>query len=216
MKRMTLLLAACAVAAAGCSSNPFQGEHRRTATGATIGAGSGAVLGAAVSGRHDRAQGALIGAAAGGAVGGLIGHQMDRQEADLRYQMQGTGVEVQRQGDAIRMYAPEAITFDTGKAMIKSQFRPVLDQLAYNIQQYPNTIIRIEGHTDSTGSAALNQNLSEQRARSVGNYLVQHGVPYDRIETIGYGYSRPIADNTTVMGRGMNRRVEILLIPLAR
>ena len=90
----------------------------------------------------------------------------------------------------------------------------MLDQLGYSITQYPNTIVRVEGHTDSTGSASLNQRLSENRASSVANYLMQRGVPSNRIEAAGYGFSRPVADNSTEYGRAQNRRVEILLIPL--
>ncbi|HRQ47888.1 MAG TPA: OmpA family protein, partial [Rhodocyclaceae bacterium] len=162
----------------------------------------------------DRTKGVLIGAAVGATVGGLIGRQMDQQEAELRRQMEGTGVEVQREGDTIRLQAPENITFDTNRADIKPQFRPVLDQLAASISQYPGTIVRVEGHTDSTGSAAYNQTLSENRAASAASYLIQRGVDSTRIEAIGYGFTRPIADNNTVEGRAQNRRVEILIIPV--
>lgn len=203
-----------ALVATGCANNPYQGEHARTATGATIGAGAGALLGSAVSNRSDRTKGVLLGAAVGATVGGLIGRQMDQQEAQLRQQMQGTGVEIQREGDTIRLQAPENITFDTGRADIKPQFRTVLDQLAYSVTQYPNTIVRVEGHTDSVGSASFNQTLSENRARSVASYLIQRSVPSNRVEAYGYGFTRPIADNNTEWGRAQNRRVEVLLIPL--
>lgn len=214
MKKTLIITTLTAVLVTGCASNPYQGETANTATGVTIGALSGALLGAAVSSKSDRGKGAVIGAAVGATVGGVIGNQMDQQEAELRRQMQGTGVEVQREGDTIRLQAPENITFDTGRADVKPPFRPVLDQLAYSISQYPNTVIRIEGHTDSTGSASFNQTLSENRASSVASYLMQRGVDGNRVESVGYGFTRPIADNSTAAGRAENRRVEVLIIPM--
>lgn len=214
MKNTLIVTTLAALTITGCASNPYQGESGKTATGVTIGALSGALLGAAVSSGSDRGKGAVIGAAVGATVGGVIGNQMDKQEAELRRQMQGTGVEVQREGDTIRLQAPENITFDTGRADVKPQFRPVLDQLAYSISQYPNTLIRVEGHTDSTGSASFNQTLSENRAGSVASYLMQRGVAGNRVESVGYGFTRPIADNSTASGRAQNRRVEVLIIPI--
>lgn len=214
MQTRTFALLAAALIAAGCSSNPYQGDRAKTATGATIGAGAGAILGVGVSGSSDRGKGALIGAAVGATIGGLVGRNMDKQEADLRRGMQGTGVEIQREGDTIRLQAPENITFDVNRSEIRPQFRPVLDQLANSIRQYPGTVIRVEGHTDSTGSAALNQRLSEERALSVGSYLIHRGIEPVRISTIGYGFNRPIADNSTDFGRAQNRRVEVLIIPV--
>src|SRR5690606_12924480 len=108
------------------------------------------------------------------------------------------------------------ITFDTNRADVKPQFRPVLDQIAYSIAQYPGTVVRVEGHTDSTGSASYNQTLSENRAKSVSSYLIGRGVESSRIQAMGYGFSRPVADNATVAGRALNRRVEVLIIPQAQ
>lgn len=212
MKKIMLATVATLMLA-GCAQNPYTGEHRRTATGATIGAGAGALLGGAVSGSGDRTKGGLIGAAVGATVGGLIGRQMDKQEAELRTQMEGTGVEVQRQGDTIRLQAPENITFDTNRANVKPQFQPILGQLAQSIQQYPGTLVQIEGHTDSTGTAAYNQTLSENRAGAVRNDLIQRGVPASRLVAVGYGMTRPVADNSTAAGRAQNRRVEVLIVP---
>ena len=214
MKKSILISAASLLVISGCATNPYQGTQSRTATGATIGAVAGGVLGRAVSSPGDRTTGVLVGAAVGATVGGLIGHQMDQQEAELRRQMQGTGVDIVREGDTIRLQAPENITFDTNRADIKPQFRPVLDQLVYSVAQYPDTIIRIEGHTDSVGSAAYNQTLSENRALSVRSYLIQNGVAPSRIEAIGFGMTRPIASIDTAEGRAQNRRVEILIIPI--
>lgn len=216
MKHATLAILAAALFVAGCANNPYTGENRRTATGATIGAGAGAILGVGVSGSSDRGQGALIGAAVGATVGGLIGRQMDKQESELRRDMQGTGVDVVREGDTIRLQAPENITFDTNRADVKSQFRPVLNQIANSIAQYPGTVVRVEGHTDSTGSASYNQTLSENRAKSVSSYLIGRGVESSRIQAMGYGFSRPVADNATASGRALNRRVEVLIIPQAQ
>ncbi len=198
---------------AGCAQNPYTGENRQAATGATIGAGAGALLGNLVAGSGNRTGGTLIGAAVGATVGGLVGHQMDQQEAELRQQMANTGVEVQRQGDTIRLQAPGSITFATNSSQVRPEFQHTLDQIASSIVQYPNTVVRVEGHTDSTGSAAYNQQLSVNRAQSVVSYLAQHGVPYDRMQAIGYGMTRPIASNDTAAGRAKNRRVEILIIP---
>jgi outer membrane protein OmpA-like peptidoglycan-associated protein len=210
MKRI-LIAAAALLMVTGCAQNPYTGEHRRTATGATVGAGAGAVLGQVVGGST---KGTLIGAAVGATVGGLVGRQMDQQEAELRRQMEGTGVDVYREGDTIRLQAPDNITFDTNRADVKPQFRPVLDQLAQSIQQFPGTMIQVEGHTDSTGSAAYNQTLSENRAASVRSYLIQRGVDGERMHAVGYGITRPVADNSTAAGRGQNRRVEILIVPV--
>lgn len=209
MKKYLALAALSLLVLSGCESNPYKGEHAKAATGATIGAGAGAVAGGAMSGT----KGALIGAAVGATVGGLIGNQMDKQEAELRRDMEGTGVEVQREGDTIRLQAPASITFDTNRADVKPEFRPVLDQMASSIAQYPGTVVRVEGHTDSTGAAAYNQTLSENRAQSVSSYLIQRGVAANRIQSVGYGMTRPIADNNTVAGRTQNRRVEVLIIP---
>lgn len=214
--KATIFAVLLALALAGCETNPYQGEHKKAATGATVGAGAGAVVGGVAAGSGDRTKGAVLGAVIGAAIGGVVGHQMDKQEAAIRKDMEGTGVEVQREGDTLRLQAPSNITFDTNRAEVKAEFKPILDQLANSINQYPDTVIRVEGHTDSVGSAAYNQTLSENRANSVRSYLVQRGVAASRIEAVGYGLTRPIADNATEAGRAQNRRVEILIVPLAK
>ncbi|MCL7745221.1 OmpA family protein [Guyparkeria hydrothermalis] len=214
MKHLSLIaVLAATLVAAGCAQNPYTGENRKTATGATVGAGAGALLGNVIAPSGNRTGGTLIGAAVGATVGGLIGRQMDKQEQQLRQDMQGTGVDVQRQGDTIRLQAPESITFQTDSAEIQPQFRRTLNDIAASIQQYPNTVVRVEGHTDSTGSASYNQDLSVNRAQSVASYLAQSGVSSSRVQAIGYGESRPIATNSTPQGRAQNRRVEILILP---
>lgn len=214
MKHLSLIaVLAGTLVVAGCAQNPYTGENRKTATGATVGAGAGALLGNVIAPSGNRTGGTLIGAAVGATVGGLIGRQMDKQEQQLRQDMQGTGVDVQRQGDTIRLQAPESITFQTDSAEIQPQFRRTLNDIAASIQQYPNTVVRVEGHTDSTGSASYNQDLSVNRAQSVASYLAQSGVSPSRVQAVGYGESRPIATNSTPQGRAQNRRVEILILP---
>jgi outer membrane protein OmpA-like peptidoglycan-associated protein len=200
-----------AVTLAGCAT--YQ-EHPKATTGAAVGAASGAILGNVVAGSGKRTQGALIGAAVGALAGGLIGNYMDEQERALRAQTAGTGIEVQRQGDNILLNLPEGVTFDVGRATIKPQFYGALDAVASTLNQYGNTRIEIEGHTDSTGSATMNQQLSENRATAVASYLASRGVARDRMYAIGYGKTRPIADNSTAEGRARNRRVEIIVIPV--
>lgn len=214
MKKIVIMgVIASMTVLAGCAQNPYQGEYGKTATGATVGAGAGALLGNLVAGRGNKTGGTLIGAAVGAGVGGLIGNQMDKQSAQLQQQMASSGVQVQRQGDGIHLQAPEAITFNTNSATLKPQFQSVLQQLAQSINQYPGTIVRVEGNTDSRGSATYNQQLSENRAQSVASYLAQSGVANNRIQAIGYGMTRPIASNTTAQGRAQNRRVDILIVP---
>jgi outer membrane protein OmpA-like peptidoglycan-associated protein len=212
-KSACIFAAAAVMVVAGCAQNPFYGDNAQTARGAAIGAGAGAVLGNVAGGHGDRTKGGLIGAAIGATVGGLIGRQMDKQEADLRQQMAGTGVAVQRQGDTIRLQAPESITFDTSRADVKPQFTPVLTQMAQSIRQYPGTVVQVEGHTDSTGSAGFNQTLSDNRADAVRSTLIRNGVEPSRIAAVGYGESRPVASNDTTQGRAQNRRVEVLIVP---
>lgn len=214
MKRLTLIAAmAGTLLVAGCAQNPYTSEQDKTAKGATIGAGAGALLGNVIAGSGNKTGGTLIGAAVGATVGGLVGRQMDEQERQLRQDMAGTGVDVQRQGDTIRLQAPESVTFQTNSAQIQPQFRRTLNDVAASIQQYPNTVVRVEGHTDSTGSASYNQDLSVNRAQSVASYLAQQGVSSSRLQAVGYGESRPIATNSTPQGRAQNRRVEILILP---
>ncbi|MDD5394223.1 MAG: OmpA family protein [Thiothrix sp.] len=194
---------------AGCGPN---GEMTRAEQGALIGGVAGAVIGKTTGDKDDDR--ALAGAVIGGLAGAAIGNYMDQQEAALRQSLQGTGVEVQRQNDNIILTMPDAITFDFGQAGVKPQFYGVLDNLANTLNQYPNTRIQVAGYTDNVGGTAANLQLSEQRAISVRSYLAGAGVMAQRMQAVGYGESRPIADNSTEYGRAQNRRVEITLIPL--
>ena len=214
-----LCAALAGVMLAGCATYTGQtndpNDPNRTRTGALIGAGIGAVAGL-LSGDDatERRQRALVGAGVGALAGGAVGAYQDRQEAALRSQLAGTGVDVVRDGDNITLNMPGAITFGFDSSALQPQFRPVLDDLAVTLNEYNQTIIEVAGHTDSVGDAAYNQTLSEQRAATVANYLAGRGVIRDRMITIGAGETRPIASNDTEAGRAQNRRVEITLVPL--
>ena len=209
---------AAAVLVAGCaSSGPSGGgetQRSSTATGTGIGAAVGAVAGAlsgdGSSSRRDRA---VIGAAVGAAAGAGIGAYMDRQEQQLRENLQGSRVEVDRRGDDILLNMPSGVTFGFDSAELTSEARSALNEVANVVSQYTDTRVNIAGHTDNTGDDAYNQRLSERRAQAVGSYLGQNGVSSARLNTRGYGESQPVASNDTEQGRSQNRRVEITLTP---
>lgn len=192
-------------------------DPNRTQRGALIGAAVGAVAGL-LSGDDatERRQRALVGAGIGAVAGGAVGVYQDRQEADLRRRTAGTGIDVTREGDVIKLNLPDGVTFDFGKANLKPQFYPALDQVAATMAEYNQTIVEISGHTDSVGSDEANQRLSEQRAGSVSNYLAGKGLMRERFEVVGMGERYPIATNDTDSGRAVNRRVEIRVVPLTQ
>ncbi len=224
MTNLTRLFAAATAVAvlSGCAANnPYQQQPAggdqagmsNTAKYGGIGALAGAAAGALIN--HDnRGKGALIGAAVGGAAGAGYGMYADKQEAQLRQQMAGTGVEVQRQGDDIKLIMPGNITFATDSADIASNFYNPLNELARTFKQYDQNSIEIVGHTDNTGSYQYNQTLSQRRAQSVASYLISQGVNGMRVSTRGMGPDQPVASNATAAGRAQNRRVEINLRPL--
>ncbi len=206
------LLGGCA-SYTGQTSDP--NDPNRTRTGALIGAGIGAVAGLlSGSDATERRQRAMVGAGIGGLAGAGIGAYQDRQEAELRRQTAGTGVDVTREGDVIKLNLPDGVTFDFNSTVLKPQFHPALNNIATTLNEYNQTMIEVSGHTDSIGSDAVNQRLSEQRAASVSNYLIGRGVQSVRLQTIGMGKNYPIADNSTEAGRAKNRRVEIRVVPL--
>jgi len=142
---------------------------------------------------------------------------MDKQEAKLRSQLEGSGVSVTRVGDEVILNMPGNITFDTGKSTLKPNFGEVLDSVVLVLNEFNQTLVEVAGHTDSVGSTASNQKLSYYRATSVGNYLIDNGgISFDRVMTVGRGEGRPIADNKTAAGRQQNRRVELTLIPVEK
>lgn len=208
----TVTLGGCATYT-GQTNDP--NDPNRTRNNALIGAGIGAVAGLLSGGNAtERRQRALVGVGVGGLAGGAIGAYQDRQEAELRRQTAGTGIEVSRDGDVIKLNLPDGVTFDFGKANLKSQFYPALDNVASTLAQYNQTIVEVSGHTDSVGSDAANQTLSVQRANSVGNYLIGKGLVRERFEIVGFGETQPVASNDTDSGRALNRRVEIRVLPL--
>ena len=187
----------------------------KSTKGALIGAATGAVIGLA-SGDDavDRRQRALIGAGAGALAGGSVGYYMDRQEAELRAELQGTGVSVTRDGDYITLNMPGNVTFATDSADLNPQFFDVLRSVGKVVKEFDQTVVEVAGHTDSTGSESHNQLLSERRASTVSSYLQSRGVDEQRMITLGLGEAMPIADNNQVVGRQTNRRVEITMVPL--
>lgn len=215
-RRLVAVMAGFAlVAASGCTTNPYTQESQvsKTAIGAVLGAAAGAGVGA-LANKRNRAKGALIGAGIGGLAGGAVGAYMDVQEAKLRDQLAGTGVSVTRVGDEIVLNMPGNVTFATDSSAIKPDFYGVLNSVSLVVEEYQKTIIEVTGHTDSTGSNAYNQTLSEKRAGSVGSYLAGQGIMSQRILTQGFGEQIPVADNGTPEGREQNRRVELRLVPL--
>lgn len=213
-----LAILALSVLFVGCTSiDPYTGQQKtsNTAKGVGIGVIAGAILGAATGkDNDDRKKRAAIGAAAGGATGGGVGYYMDRQEAALRQRLQGTGVQVRREGDTIQLIMPGNITFATGRYEIRADFYEVLNSVTLVLNEFNNTSIKISGHTDSTGGNQTNQTLSEQRANSVRGYLAGQRVATGRLQAVGYGPRYPVASNSTASGRQANRRVELELLPM--
>jgi len=216
--RTVLVITGVAVFLSGCQTlDPYTGESEtsKATKGALIGAAAGAVAGL-MSGDDavERRQHALIGAGLGALAGGAVGNYMDRQEAKLRAELQGTGVSVTRIGDNITLNMPGNVTFDTDSAALRPQFFGVLNSVGKVLNEYDKTVVEVAGHTDSTGSDSYNQTLSQKRANTVGEYLYTQGIMDQRIMTVGMGEHYPIADNATPEGRQANRRVEITLVPV--
>lgn len=208
---VTAMLVGCAT-----TTDPWTGEPRPTHTGqgAAVGAGIGAVIGAISGG--DRLKRVAIGAGIGALTGAAVGSYMDRNEEELRRTLAGSGVSVTRRGDQIILNMPGQVTFDFDSAALKPEFFEVLDSVALVLEEFDRTVLVIDGHTDSTGSRSYNLRLSEQRADTVGRYLISRGVNPARIATYGYGPDHPVAGNETADGRAMNRRVELTLMPLTQ
>ncbi|QDF95960.1 hypothetical protein CJ010_05100 [Azoarcus sp. DD4] len=217
MKRIIISLTCLSLATAGLSGCAGMNETQRdTGTGAAIGAVAGAVLGAATSGKGNRGEATAIGAAAGAAIGAGGGYlwskRMQEQKAAMEQATQGTGVSVSQTADnRLKLDIPSDISFDTGRYDIKPNMRPVLDRFATSLNQHTVTSVTIIGHTDSTGSDAVNNPLSVNRASATRDYLVGRGVASSRIAIDGRGSREPVADNSTSSGRAMNRRVEIFV-----
>lgn len=204
---------AAVILATGCAS--MDDTQRRTATGAGIGAVAGAVIGSATGG--SAGTGAVVGAGVG-ALGTYIWSQnMERQKREMEQATRGTGIAVTQTPDnQLMLNIPSDISFAVGRSDIQSNFAPVLDQFAAGLRNNPNADVRIVGHTDSTGSDAVNNPLSVDRAASTRSYLVARGVDGRRIAIDGVGSHYPIASNDTADGRARNRRVEIFMGERAR
>ena len=217
MKKFALALTLTA-AFAGCTTDPYTGQSQlsNTAGGAGIGAGVGA-LGGYLVGRAtgiDAGRAALVGAGVGLLSGGAVGGYMDAQEALLRDQLRSTGVSVTRAGDRIILNMPSNITFPSDQASILPGFYETLNSVALVLTKYDRSIVDVYGHTDSQGSDAYNLQLSQERASAVSQYLAGQGIDPRRLNSQGFGESRPVATNATDAGRAQNRRVEIAISPL--
>ena len=199
-----------ALATTGCAE--MSQTQRGTATGAGIGAGLGAILGSSTGGGGgDRAvKGAVIGGAAGALIGNVWSKRMEQQKQPMEQATRGTGVQVsQTQDNRLKLEIPSDVSFDTGRSDIKPNFRPVLERFAGTLNENPATTVTIIGHTDNTGSDAINQPLSIDRAAHTRDYLTMRGVSPNRIVVDGRGEREPIARNDDPSGRARNRRVEI-------
>ena len=209
-------VAATLMATSACVTDPNTGEKKisRTAIGGVGGAVVGGLLGGLIGGKTGR----IVGAGLGGVAGGVVGYKMDQQIKTLREQTSGSGVDVTETdgGKAILVNLPDGVTFDVGSATLRPAFRATLDKVAQSLIDYPQSLIDVYGHTDSTGSDALNQRLSEQRAATVMNYLISRGVPASRLRSQGFGETMPVASNDTTDGRARNRRVEIKIVPISQ
>lgn len=209
-KYIILSTAIAALFISGCADMNMTDTQRRTATGAGVGALAGAVLGSVTGG--NAGTGAVLGAGAG-ALGTYIWSQnMEKQKREMEQATQGTGVGVSQTADnQLKLDIPSDISFDTGRSDIKGNFAPVLDRFAASLRSNQSTDVRIVGHTDNTGSDAINNPLSLDRANSTRNYLTARGVSGARIQVEGRGSYQPIASNATAEGRAHNRRVEIFV-----
>ena len=203
-----ILSAATAITLAGCTYN--DGTPNQPATGAVIGGATGAAIGNAIG---DDTSSTIIGGAIGAAVGGAIGANIAQQERELNQQLAGSGASITNTGSQLRVILPESVTFATGSATVTSGFLPALREVARSLNAHPNSTVRVVGHTDTVGSDAYNQQLSQDRALAVARLLIRDGVSASRITYSGRGYNEPITTNSTAAGRAQNRRVEIVITP---
>jgi outer membrane protein OmpA-like peptidoglycan-associated protein len=218
MKKNHLIFAALLVAVlplAACVTDPETGKKTisKAAIGGVGGAVGGYLLGDLIGGKRDRTE-KILGAGIGAVAGAGVGYYMDEQEKKLRQQTAGTGVDVTREGDSLVLDMPSGITFAVDSSTVEPTFQATLDKVASTLTQYEKTYIDVMGHTDSSGSDAYNQALSERRASAVAGYLGSRGVQSARMATKGYGESQPKASNLDEAGRAENRRVEIRIVPV--
>ncbi|MEM1140792.1 MAG: OmpA family protein [Pseudomonadota bacterium] len=219
MKKTVVGVMAAGLLIAGCqTTDPYTGQPKtsNTAKGVIGGALAGAVIGAVTntSSGEQAAKNALLGAGIGALAGGAVGAYMDRQEAEIRQQLAGTGVSVIRQGDNIQLVMPSNVTFATGSSSLNPQFFNVLGGVSTVLQKYNQTVLTVSGHTDSVGDEGYNMQLSVDRASSVAQYLIGQQIMAQRLVVRGYGETLPVASNETNAGKAQNRRVELQIAPL--
>ena len=203
----TLVLTACV------DPNAYPNDpNARQRNGAIIGGITGALAGVAVSGDGDELKGAIVGGALGAGTGAVIGADLDRQAAELRGSL-NSNISVTNTGDYLIVNMPQDLLFATDSASVRPDLTADLRAVAASLLRYPNSRIEVIGHTDNTGSAAYNQDLSQRRAVSVAGVLRDSGVPGNRISAYGRGEDQPVASNLTPDGRAKNRRVEIIIRP---
>ncbi|MBV2359611.1 OmpA family protein [Thalassococcus sp. CAU 1522] len=217
--KLPVLLSVAVLGLSACTTGPMFDQNdpnQRAKTGALVGAATGAIAGRIVGGddKGERNRATVAGALVGAAAGAAIGNQLDKQAAELRQQL-GNDVSVRNTGDRLIVTMPQDILFATDSATLRPDLVGDLRDVAASLQAYPNTTVQVIGHTDNTGGAAYNLDLSQRRAQSVANVLIGQGVPSFRIATFGRGEDQPIASNLTPEGRAQNRRVEIVILPNA-
>ena len=207
----TIFLCGALILSSCVASNTVKGGGIGTGAGAAVGAGVGAIIG----GGKGAAWGAGIGAVLGGTAGAIIGNKMDKQKAELE-SIEGAQVESVNNGEAIKVTFESGILFASNSSTLNSASRTSLDKFATSLQNNPDTDVKIYGHTDSSGSDAINNPLSQRRAESVYNYLLSKGISGNRIVSQGFGSTQPVSDNSTAAGRTQNRRVEVYILPNAK
>ncbi|MEL6791944.1 MAG: OmpA family protein [Pseudomonadota bacterium] len=208
MHRSVIIAVSAATLLSACAADGTVNEN--VAGGAAVGAILGAVTGAIIGDRT----GAIVGAGVGAVAGGAVGAYLDEQQKELERNLEGTGATVVNTGEELLVNLPNEVTFDVDQAAIKPEFRDPLSEVAETLVKFESSAVDIIGHTDSTGSDAYNQTLSERRADSVSDFLTRRGVIRERIVAFGEGETQPIADNGTAEGRARNRRVEIKITPI--
>lgn len=211
LRKPIILLTLGAMALAGCVT-PTTEDNRRTNTGVVAGALIGGALGASANGDNKLLKTA-VGAGIGAAIGGAIGANLDQQAAELRNSIGNDRVSVTNTGSELIVNLPQDILFATDSANLRGDLTQDLRAVARSLLNYPNTTVQVIGHTDNTGSAAYNQDLSQRRAQSVASVLLSNGVPGSRVVAFGRGEDQPIASNLSEAGRAQNRRVEIIIRP---
>jgi len=217
MKKILTLASAAVLLAACTTTDPYTGEQRtsRATQGAVIGALGGAIVGALTntSSGDQAAKNALIGAGIGALAGGAVGNYMDQQEAELRRELEATGVRVRRNGDNIELVMPSNITFSTGSATVRDEFRRVLNSVATVLDRFDQTYIYVDGHTDTVGSREYNYDLSESRAEAVAEMLVRRSVIPGRLIVRGFGETDLEVQTGDGVDEPLNRRVELQIVP---